>query len=261
MRRVVLTAVLGLALMVPAAALAASLLVTREASGGGVTATLSYTTRQHGLFASGARITVRANGRQVYAGAVSKPHCGNYCQFFTRPLTVRELDGQADPVLITFTGGAHCCSYVDVYSRSAAGHWTDTGFNFGDPGVALEHIGPGGQVEFVSGNDAFAYAFTDYAESGMPLMILSFTGGRFTDVTRSYPALIRKDAKLMWRGYQRDHTKGAIGLIAAWAADEDNLGHRAAVSAMLTRQADAHRITAAGARHLRAFLTKLGCTH
>jgi len=45
--------------------------------------------------------------------------------------------------------------------------------NFGDPGVKMDSIGADGAVDFVSANDAFAYAFTDYAASGVPIQIFS----------------------------------------------------------------------------------------
>jgi hypothetical protein len=253
-RRAVTILVLAAVLAAPAGAAAKSV----TASGDGIKATLTYVKHRGTLFSSHARITISDNGTRVFAGPVSKPHCGNYCEFDSRPLSVVTLAGGPALVLDTYTGGAHCCSYVDIYSPQPSGTWRDTGFDFGDPGYGLRHIGPGGEPEFVTANDAFAYEFTDYAESGMPLRVMQFNGHGFTDVTREYPALIRKDLRVWWKAFQKDHTPGAIGLIAAWAADADNLGRETQVSTTLSRQVAAHRITAAEARHLRAFLKKLG---
>jgi hypothetical protein len=54
--------------------------------------------------------------------------------------------------------------------------------------------------------------------AGAPIRIVAYRRGRFADVTRRYPALVRRDAA-HWR-----HRS-----FAAWAADEYSLGHRARV--------------------------------
>ena len=84
----------------------------------------------------------------------------------------------------------------------------------------------------MSADGAFKYAFTDGADSGEPLQIWQFTAGGFVDVTRHYPGLIRKDAAF-WIGIFRHHIGNGLGLLAAWAADEELLGHDRQVQATL----------------------------
>jgi hypothetical protein len=74
--------------------------------------------------------------------------------------------------------------------------------------------GQGGLV-WVSSDARLRSAFK---HAGAPARIVAYRGGRFLNVTRDYPALVRKDAA-HWR-----HRSPA-----AWAADEYSLGHRARV--------------------------------
>ena len=58
-------------------------------------------------------------------------------------------------------------------------------------------------------------------------------------MTRSYPKLIAKDAAgwlKLFKGMAKQHYQDSVGVIAAWAADEDLLGHSKQVSAYLAQQ-------------------------
>jgi hypothetical protein len=84
-------------------------------------------------------------------------------------------------------------------------------------------------VELVSNDDRFAYAFTAYAASAFPLQLWRFEGGRFVDVTRSFPGQVELDAKGLWRLYETIHRErmDVRGVLAAWLADESMLGRAA----------------------------------
>ena len=91
----------------------------------------------------------------------------------------------------------------------------------------------GGRSAFRSGDSRITESgFTDTADSGTPIQIWRFAAGRFSDVTRQYPALIRADAA-MWMRLFNHHLSNGVGLIAAWAADQDMLGRSATVDATL----------------------------
>ena len=113
--------------------------------------------------------------------------------------------------------------------------------------------------------------FTDVADSGAPIQILTFSDRRFHNVTRSYPKQIAKDAARWLHAFNSMAPAyvDSVGLIAPWAADEDLLGHSAHVSRYLSRQAAAgHLNSALGAEGepggkrfvaaLQKFLRKLG---
>jgi hypothetical protein len=246
-----------LVLAASAALAPAALATTQTATGGAVTATFTF----HGRFPgfSGLRLTIAQSGTVLYDQPVSATGCGSSCApgaVGTKASAVHVIDldhtGQPNVVLDLFTGGAHCCSIEQVFTFDPGTNtYVKAEHNFGDPGARIEDLKHDGHFEFVTADDAFAYAFTDFAASGLPLQILTFSGGRFSDVTQSYPALIRKDATTWLRIFKRmahDHYQDSVGIIAAWAADEYRLGKVAAANRYLHQQA--------GAGHLKSGLGK-----
>jgi hypothetical protein len=245
MRRI-LIAILVLA---ASAALApAALATTQTATKGAVAATFTF----QGTFPSfsGLRLTIAQSGSVLYDQPVSATGCGSDCApggvgTKASSLHVIDLDhtGQPNVVLDLFTGGAHCCSIEQVFTFDPGTNtYVKAERNFGDPGERTEDLRHDGHFEFVTADDAFAYAFTDFAASGLPVQILSFSGGRFRDVTQSYPALIHTDAARWLRIFKhmaRQHYADSVGVIAAWAADEYRLGKVATANRYLHQQARA----------------------
>ena len=108
--------------------------------------------------------------------------------------------------------------------------YVKTEHDFASSGATLRRLS--GQWRFLSADPGFKYAFTDGADSGEPIQIWRFAAQRFVDVTRAYPKLIRADAS-SWLQLFRAHIANGVGLIAAWAADEELLGHDALVQSTL----------------------------
>ena len=174
----------------------------------------------------------------MYDHAVSSRWCGHECSpnivaEARKVIHVVHLEGSGPPsvVLDLYSGGAHCCFIEQVYSlqaKPAVVHKAE--YNFGNPGVRLMKLITG-SYGFLSANNDFAYAFTDYAASGMPIAIFSFSDNAFHNVTVLYPGLIQKDANQFMNAFQaqaRSHYEDSVGVVAAWAADEDLLGRSAA---------------------------------
>src|SRR5579875_239497 len=220
----------------------------------------TYTARDHSLTASitthgtlmrpqPPTLTIGDGTTTLFHGTVSNRACGSGCVVSTAPLDppVRfaPLDGSgsADVLVDLYTGGAHCCTVLDVFRPSAAlgGRYVlSASHNFADAGYRLERIG---SLElFRTVDPSFAYAFTDYADSGEPLQLLQLSGVRFIDVTSRYPRLVRRDAARWMTAYHRAHGRNDVGLIAPWAADEARLGHWRAAHAYLVSQAKAGRL-------------------
>jgi hypothetical protein len=245
MRRIFVTALVlaSSALLAPAA-----LASTQTASAGAVTATFTFGGKYPNY--TGLHLTIAQSGSVLYDQPVSSKTCGKFCApgaTGSKASSVHIIDldhtGQPNVVLDLYSGGAHCCSIEQVFTFDpGAMTYTKTERNFGDPGDRIEDLNHDGHFEFVTADDAFAYTFTDFAASGLPLQILSFTGSRFADVTGSYPALIRKDAAFWlktFKGMARQHYEDSVGVIAAWAADEYRLGKSAAANRYLSQQAKA----------------------
>ncbi|HUY16064.1 MAG TPA: hypothetical protein VMV11_00740 [Acidimicrobiales bacterium] len=224
------------------------------ATSGDVSATFTYT----GTFpqSSNPRLTISRAGKVVDDVAVTSKWCGHQCwPDYVSPghsvLHVVRLrqHGPLDVVLDLYSGGAHCCTVEQVFSFDASsGTYKKFEYNFGDPGTKLVPLGPGGRDVFLSADDSFAYAFTDYAASGMPLEILSFSHDAFHNVTRSYPQLVAKDATQWLSAFDSaasSHYQDTVGLAAAWAADEDLLGHVSAVQRFLRAEQRAGHLNSA----------------
>jgi hypothetical protein len=251
MRRTLITAVV---LACFALAAPAALATTQTARGGAVTATFTFT--GHYPNYSGLHLSIAQAGSVLYDQPVSSEACGKYCapeatSGGASSVHIIDLDhiGQPNVVLDLFTGGAHCCSVEQVFTFDPGTMtYAETERDFGDPGARIEDLNHDGHYEFVTADDAFAYAFTDFAASGLPLQILTFSGQRFQDVTDSFPALIRKDAATWLKAFRqmaRGRDIDSVGLIAAWAADEYRLGRSAAANRYLTQQAKAGHLKSA----------------
>ncbi|MGN6870330.1 MAG: hypothetical protein ACTHMY_18225 [Solirubrobacteraceae bacterium] len=263
MRRVLaILSVTAMCLLAAPAALAS----TQTASSGNVTATFTF----HGKVPHfhGLHLTIARGGATVYDQPVVAKFCGKLCWpgplIGGRPAVhVVDLEGTGDPdvVLDLYSGGAHCCTVEQVFSfNPASATYVKTEQVFGDPDAKIVDLGHNGHFEFLTADDSFAYEFTDFAASGLPIEILTFANGHFTDVTRNYPQLVAKDAALWLRAFKaqaKQHYPDSVGVIAAWAADEDLLGHIKLVTRYLHQQAAAGHLNAPFAAGGTKFVAKL----
>lgn len=258
-----LLATVVLVLQLPAAGAASSGSETR--SSGSVSATLSYETSTDAITST---LTITRDGRPVFSAPVGKRICGDDGGRFCGPvgaigdatgrsLTVADLDGGGEPQVIVklYSGGAHCCTF------STIAHWTGSTYslsnrNWGDPGFRIADLDRDGRLEFLTADDRFAYAFASFAASGLPLQVLRYRAGRFTDVTGRFPDRIGKDAAMWWRDYRSIRGRSdARGLIAAWAADRYRLGGRRPALRTLRRAASGGDL--GGRRSARTFVGTL----
>jgi hypothetical protein len=124
-------------------------------------------------------------------------------------------------VLGLSTGGAHCCTVVRAIALSSAGLAPPVDDDLGNAGATLEN-GPHGAT-IVTADNAFAYQFSSFAGSGLPVEVLQFSQGRFVAVTSQRPDLIATDAALWWRTFNANPGSG-LGVLAPWVADQCALG-------------------------------------
>jgi hypothetical protein len=240
----------------------AALATTQTATSGTVSASFSFTGKLPNY--KHLMLSITRAGQQLYSAPVTSSACGDLCwpgstdaKFPSVQVLDLENDGEPDVVLTLFTGGAHCCSVAQIF-RYDPTTMTYVKFerNFRDPGFTIKDLGHNGHLEFQSANDAFAYEFTSFAGSGLPIQIFTFSAGRFTDVTRSYPKLIKADAAVWLRAFKHNIGRGD-GVLAAWAADEDMLGRSAMVKRYLSQQLRLHHLGNAGAPGGRKFVKAL----
>ena len=246
--------IIGLVFAASALLAPAALATTQTASSGGVTATFTFAGKYPNY--KGLHLRIAQVGAVLYDQPVRSKSCGTFCApgaTGSKASSVHIIDldhtGQPNVVLDIYSGGAHCCSIEQIFTFDPGTRtYAKAERNFGDPGDRIEDLNHDGRFEFVTADDRFAYAFTDFAASGLPVQILTFTGSRFADVTNHYPALIRKDAAFWlktFKGMARQHYEDSVGIIAAWTADEYRLGKSAAANRYLAQQATAGHLKSA----------------
>lgn len=230
-----LAAVLGVAS--PAAARIAA--GSKTVSVGDVSATLSWSASEYAV-AEKPRLKVVRAGTQLLDTDLTKA-C-TFCVGLADPqraIAIRDLEGNGEPVVVVdlFSGGAHCC-WASVLVRLTD---TDPGYamlahTWGNGGYALKQLDGDGVADFRADDDRFAYRFAPYVASYRPPRIFNLRGSRLVDVTRRFPALVRKDLreidKLLPDARKLGETRG---LVAARVADMELLGLGGGVDTYLRR--------------------------
>jgi hypothetical protein len=247
---VILCVVTVLSLLVAPAALA----TTQTAQSGNVTATFTFSGSYPNF--TGLQLTIAQGSMVLYDEPVTSNLCGSYCapaspsggQSSVHVLDL-EHNGQPDVLLDLYSGGAHCCWIEQIFSFDPGTMtYAATQHDFGDPGEEVVDLRHDGRYEFLTADDWFAYEFTDFAASGLPIQILTFSGRHFFNVTRQYPKLVARDAARWMKAFNamaKQHYSDSVGVVAAWAADEELLGHRKVVNAFLANQLKAGHLNSA----------------
>ncbi len=202
-------------------------------------------------------------------------------------LCVLRFGREALPELLLqpYTGGAHCCTLPVLYTYAARAR----GYRLTARATLTEAAQPAGRMPpynpngglaprleqghlvLVTNDGRFPYMFACFACSAAPILLMSDTGGRFTNVTRRYPAAIAADARTLWTAVTQDlasHTE-ILGVLPAWVADQCSLGRSAPAFAAVGRLERAGDLSAklgpgfdgtgaAYVRNLRSFLTRAG---
>jgi hypothetical protein len=157
------------------------------------------------------------------------------------PLQVVDLDADGEPEVLVdaYTGGAHCCAQTEIL-RFDGTTYTPVETSWGNIGYELKDLDGDGRPDFVSADDAFSYAFSSFGGSFHPPLVLDYDAtakGLFRDITRRFPALVRKNAKDALHALaraRRTHFE-TLGPVAAYVADLYLLGRGREVRPYLAR--------------------------
>jgi hypothetical protein len=273
-RRSALVAGVFVALALPGAALADDA-GSVTASGGAVQATLSWEKADLGV--KNPRLVVVRAGATLYDGSpIGDPDtCSIGCVFAgvgsDAPLKVLDLGGDAEPEVLVdaFTGGAHCCVLSEVL-RFNGSDYDRLETDWGSSGYELKDLDGDGRPELSGFDFGFEDAFTSHAASFEPPLILDYDltqKSGFLDVTRRFPAVVRKSAKdalHVLKVARRQHAE-TLGIVAAYVADLYLLGRGREVRPYLARarkrgdlRTIAGRAPRSFERRLLAFLHKQG---
>ena len=254
-------ALAGLAALILASTAAAAPVKTKTASSGAVRATVSWRQAKY-FIAKDVRVSI-VRGRRTWRSGKLGPST-------PWAIKARDLDGNGEPEVIVdfYTGGAHCCLFTRIF-RHTPSRYTPLRHLWGDPSYRLRDLQRDDSPELVSADDHFAYAFTSYAGSALPVQVWRYRSTGLSDVTRSFPAVVRKDAATWWKAYEEERSTvdaDPRGVLAAWMADQYLLGQEDAGWATLRQinaagELDGDPIWPAGDAYLaklRKFLTAHG---
>jgi len=107
---------------------------------------------------------------------------------------VRDLDGGEPEVLVElYTQGAHCCS-VALALRYDGATYRPKLLLYGNFGYKVVDLDRDGLPELSAFDERFVYTFSAYVFSSAPPQISQYRKGRLVDVTRRFPAEIRRNA-------------------------------------------------------------------
>ncbi len=100
---------------------------------------------------------------------------------------IAELDNANDSLEVVFTaysGGAHCCTSVQIATKSGTEWKVVTAGPFDGGGDYLADIDGDGSFEIVTRDNDFLYAFDCYACSLAPMKYLAITAAQAKDVSK-----------------------------------------------------------------------------
>jgi hypothetical protein len=210
------------------------------ASSGNVQATLDYGRFDDFRFRAGNLQIVR-DGKTLFDEVPNSRPCDkSVCAPVS--LQVLDLDGDGEPeVLYTGeSGGSHCCIVAQPFWLLAdASGYKSTPHSFGRAGYRMRDLDGDGRIEFISSDSGFAGFHSGSNAVALPLSISRYDRVAFTDVTKRYPRLLRRDARGFWAQYLkvRRNRRGAwLAPLAAWDADQYRLGRRAFARRVLRRE-------------------------
>ncbi|MGJ3251010.1 MAG: hypothetical protein ACFE0J_07750 [Elainellaceae cyanobacterium] len=144
--------------------------------------------------------------------------------FYRGGVSLRDLDqnGMPEVIVETYTGGAHCCTSFTVYT------WRDSQFEdiqldmLDGGGGTFRDLDEDGLQEFSTYDNAFLYAFSSYAGSYPPSVILTFQDGEFRDMTHTYEQIVRSRAWSMFQTLESAESEGyeVNGILAGYVAQK-----------------------------------------
>jgi hypothetical protein len=148
-------------------------------------------------------------------------------------LRVRDLDGDKEPEvlvdLVSTKSGVHCCNYSFIYRYdSATKKYTHIKHFWGNVSYEIVDYGKNDLPEFKSQDGRFAEAFTNYADSRLPLQIWQYRQGKMQDVTKQYPVQVYTNSCELWLESNKhlNENKDAKGVLAAYMANQYVLGQQ-----------------------------------
>ena len=131
-------------------------------------------------------LTISKNGKQIYKDI--------FPDLIEDIKQVQLEAGGKNYILIDFfSGGAHCCFSLLVGELKSDKFVRLDSVLYGNSGYNVEDLDKDGEKEIISGNDMFAYAFTNYSETRFPIRIQRIKSDKIKDVTEDFEDIVLKE--------------------------------------------------------------------
>lgn len=189
------------------------------------------------------RLQFLAGGSVTHERVFAK-RCGGECPLypwgaFTDDPSLRVIDLDANgqrEVTFDFGWGNICCRATRVFDIDAAGRVQRSREHNWGSAIAgrLRDADSDGKFEWLSFDGRIRYAFGCGGCVTYPVQVIAYRNGRFVDVTRKHPKVVRAQARKMWREVQR--RRDPRHPLATWAADQYNLGNKKLVWRVVNRE-------------------------
>lgn len=155
-----------------------------------------------------------------------------------RALRVKNLDPEPHPEILTefYTGGAHCCTYVEIFDWDGSSTYDTARHNFLDAGYLLSDRDHDGLPEFLSSDARFANRWDCFACSVFPVNVFHWRRDDLRDVTGKFPALVKRQIRELMGDYRQLRGKRNVRpIMAAIVADRCTIGQRRKGFALLRK--------------------------
>ena len=164
---------------------------------------------------------------QIFYNEIPKINSSAYTRFIGS-VSLQDLDnnGSSEVIVKTFSGGAHCCTDITIYTwQTNQFIKTETGFLDGEGGE-FEDLDKDEKFEFSTSDNSFLYAFSSYAGSFPPSLIYAFNNGKFENVTRKYVKQLKSRAWEMYQAFLQNKKENfeVNGILAGYVAQKALLG-------------------------------------
>lgn len=164
---------------------------------------------------------------QIFYNNIYQIDSGVYTRY-VGGVSLKDLDsdGVSEVIIKAFSGGAHCCTTLNIYT------WNhnkfvklETGYLDGEGGT-FQDLDGDGKLEFITSDNSFLYRFSSYAASFPPSQIYALRNGKLEDVTRRYVKHLKSEAWEMYQAFLQVKKEGndVNGILAGYVAQKALLG-------------------------------------
>lgn len=169
-------------------------------------------------------LSIFQNSKEIYKGE---------CSDKITSIEADDLEGNGKKLILIeyYTGGAHCCEYVEACQFINGKFVSLDTIYWGNVSYKLVDLKKDGKLELEGYNDMFAYAFTNFAQSAFAYAIYKFKNGKFYLANSEFKEQVENNIKEL-KGYLDDYLKS--GFDCPKSPDEDTFNTDAgAVKALL----------------------------